>query len=208
MIKPTVGRIVWYWPSPSDLATMAFNKVHGEYSQPMAAQIAYVHSDTMVNLSVTDHNGVQHSRTSVHLAQADEPMIPTNIAFAIWMPYQVTQAKKEDASASLSTDADIEREIQAKGLTTAPRVTPADIDALMARVQYIVPVHAGETTSTFVHAYLDGKFYLASGHSACVSLENFNEVTGIRIAKGKAETAARDKLWELEGYALHKSLNA
>jgi hypothetical protein len=207
MIKPTIGRIVWYWPSPSDITSlgMSSNTTVTE-EQPMAAQVVYVHSDHMVNLSVIDHGGEQHARTSVLLT--DDKPIPTNIAFATWMPYQVNQAKKEEASATLPTDADIEREIQAKGLTTAPRITPADIEALMARVQYLVPAHAGETTSTFVHAYLDGTFYLASGHSACVSLENFDEATGIRISKGKAQAAARDKLWELEGYALFKSLNA
>lgn len=90
---PTIGRIVWYWPSPSDLKPhlMAFEMPPGADAQPMAAQIAYVHSDTLVNLSVTDHLGVLHSRTSVHLAQDDEKPIPTNIAFATWMPYQTAQ---------------------------------------------------------------------------------------------------------------------
>lgn len=102
------------------------------------------------------------------------------------------------------TDQAIEKEIQAKGLT-APRITPADIEALMARVTYVTVVPEG-TTSTFTHAYLDGRFSLATGHSACVSPENFNAEIGAKVAKGKAEAAARDKLWELEGYALYKKL--
>jgi hypothetical protein len=172
---------------------------------------AYVHGERLINITVADHNGNMHKRTSVTLVQEGDA-IPQGGGYCTWMPYQVSQAKKDDVSAlqtalAQHTDAAIEAEIQAKGLTTAPRVTPAQIDALMARVQYIVPVHSGETTSTFVHAYLDGTFYLASGHSACVSLENFDEATGIRIAKGKAQAAARDKLWELEGYALFKGLS-
>lgn len=94
----------------------------------------------------------------------------------------------------------IEQEIQAKGLT-APRITPARIDELMSRVtysSYVSPIG----TSTFVHAFLDEKFYLASGHSACVSPENFNAEIGVRIASESAEEKARDKLWELEGYML------
>lgn len=58
-------------------------------------------------------------------------------------------------------DQQIEQEIQAKGLT-APRVTPQQIGALMARVQY-TGGRIGETTSTVVHAFLDGNFLLASG---------------------------------------------
>ena len=97
-------------------------------------------------------------------------------------------------------DQEIEKDIQAKGLT-APRITKDQIDALMARVLFYYVVPEG-TTSTFAHAYLDGKFYLATGHSACVSPENFNAEIGIKIAQSKAEAAARDKLWELEGYRL------
>lgn len=93
--------------------------------------------------------------------------------------------------------------IQAKGLT-APRITPAIIQALLDRVVY-VPHHPEGTTSTFVHAYLDGRFMLATGHSACVSLENFDKEIGIKIAKENALKQATQKLWELEGYALYKS---
>lgn len=102
-------------------------------------------------------------------------------------------------------DQTIEQEIQAKGLT-APRISKDQIDALMARVSYFVIVPDG-TTSTFAHAYLDQKFHLATGHSACVSPENFNAETGEKIAMGKAEAAARDKLWELEGYRLYACLH-
>ena len=102
------------------------------------------------------------------------------------------------------TDESIEQEIQAKGLTAA-RITPDDINALMARVTYYVDVPE-DTTSTFAHAYLDGTFFLASGHSACVCPENFNAEIGEKIALGKAADVARDKLWELEGYRLYTQL--
>lgn len=100
------------------------------------------------------------------------------------------------------TDNDIEQEIQDKGLN-APRVTKEQIDALMARVSFYLIVPEG-TTSTVAHAYLDGRFHLATGHSACVSPENFNAELGEKIALDKAEAAARDKLWELEGYRLYR----
>lgn len=98
-------------------------------------------------------------------------------------------------------DQAIEQEIQAKGLT-APRVTNERIDELMARVVYSFDVRPNGSTSTLVHAFLDGKFYLASGHSACVSPENFDAEMGMKIAKRDVEGKARQELWKLEGYAL------
>ena len=103
------------------------------------------------------------------------------------------------------TDQSIEQEIQAKGLN-APRITPGHINELMERVIFTIVVPKG-TTSTFAHAYLDGKFYLATGHSACVSPENFNAEIGQKIAMNKAEAMAKDKLWELEGYRLYACLS-
>ena len=104
----------------------------------------------------------------------------------------------------MKDDQQIEQEIQAKRLT-APRVTQGQINALMERVVYVIVVPEG-TTSTFAHAYLDGKFFLASGYSACVSPENFNAELGEQYALSKAEAAARDRLWELEGYRLYQQL--
>ena len=101
-------------------------------------------------------------------------------------------------------DQTIEQEIQQKELN-APRITKEQIDALMAEVHFFVVAPPG-STSTFAHAYLDGKFYLDTGHSACVSPENFNAEIGEKIALSKAEVAARNKLWELEGYRLYQSL--
>lgn len=100
-------------------------------------------------------------------------------------------------------DDTIEAEILAKGLT-APRVTPDRINALMARVQFNWHVQG---TSTFCHAFLDGEFYLATGHSACVSKANFDEELGQKISKENVMKPARDKLWELEGYALRERLS-
>lgn len=100
-------------------------------------------------------------------------------------------------------EAKIEAEIQAKGLT-APRVTPEHINKLMSRV-VIRFFGANGTASTFAHAFLDGVFFLATGHSACVSPENFDAEVGMKIARANAERAAREKLWELEGYALYRA---
>lgn len=105
----------------------------------------------------------------------------------------------------MSNDQAVEQEIQEKGLT-APRITVDHIFALMNRVTFRFEQQAG-TTSTFCHAYLDDAFYLATGHSACVSLENFDRDLGQSIAERNARELASKRLWELEGYRLYAQLN-
>lgn len=108
-------------------------------------------------------------------------------------------------SPGAQADQRMESEITAAGLD-APRVTADQIQALMDRVVFRYE-HPEGATSTFAHAFLGG-FYLATGHSACVSPENYKPALGQKYAREQAEPKARDKLWELEGYALHKQLAA
>lgn len=89
-ILPTVGRVVWFRPS-RNAATPGFV---GNPDQPCAATVAYVHSPSLVNLSVTDHNGNQHPVCSVPLIQQAEPA-PESGFYCEWMPYQIGQAKRE-----------------------------------------------------------------------------------------------------------------
>ena len=96
-----------------------------------------------------------------------------------------------------------EEELQEKAV--APRVTKDHIATLMDRMTYVTVQQPGDTTSTFVHAFLDGKFFLATGFSACVSKENFSADIGERLAKGNATKQAENKLWELEGYRLYST---
>ena len=98
------------------------------------------------------------------------------------------------------TKAVTEKELAEKAV--APRVTKSDIDSLKDRITYTTEQCPGGTTSTFVHAFLDGKFFLATGFSACVNAENFDADIGERLARSNAEKHAENKLWELEGYRL------
>jgi hypothetical protein len=90
MIKPTVGRVVWYYDSNIGAG-------------PFAAIVAHVWSDTCVNLAVFNANGVALSRTSVYLVQegAEKPgdvyaeRKPGDV-YAEWMPYQKGQAAKTE----------------------------------------------------------------------------------------------------------------
>jgi len=79
MIKPTIGRVVWYWPT---------HKV----DSPLPALICHVWSDTCINIGGFDQDGRPFGETSVLLHQYGNPR-PTQ-KFAEWMPYQIGQAKK------------------------------------------------------------------------------------------------------------------
>lgn len=103
-------------------------------------------------------------------------------------------------------DAGIEQQVRAAGLDVAPRITPEQIDALMARVVYTYDERPNGSTVTLAHALFDGTFYLASGMSNCISPVNYNPEIGRNIATSNAARAARDKLWELEGYRLRAHL--
>jgi hypothetical protein len=100
------------------------------------------------------------------------------------------------------SDKQIEQQLDQAG-ASARRIRVAQIEAAMARVQYVIVQRPGDSTATFAHAFLDGAFYLATGISACIDPANFNAEIGERVARQKAEKAAYEKLWELEGYVLY-----
>ena len=95
IIKPTVGRVVWF--HPSELTGEAAFARHKD-GQPYAAIIARVFDfDALVNLTVFDANGNAHSRTSVPLVQ-DGASVPGSGYYCEWMPYQKGQAAKTEAA--------------------------------------------------------------------------------------------------------------
>ena len=110
----------------------------------------------------------------------------------------------------------IEQEIQSKGLT-APRVTPADIEANIASEFYFTATDgvlgaselgtkpAGRAKAldllTFCVLVLKNGFTV-TGESACASPENFDVELGRKIARQNAIV----KVWPLMGYALKDRL--
>jgi hypothetical protein len=126
----------------------------------------------------------------------------------------------------MSADNQIEQDLQAMG-KTAPRVTPADIEAAIVSEHYFTAeggarsglAYAGPATHplglspsqlmppalsllTFCVLVLRNGFTV-TGESACVSPENFDAEIGRRIARQKAI----DKVWMLEGYLLRERLH-
>ena len=123
-------------------------------------------------------------------------------------------------------DQTIEQEIQAKGLT-APRITPADIEANIVSEHYFTardgrrgaladgtyvgrerPRPAEEDLAaldllTFCVLILRNGFTV-TGESACASPENFDAELGRKIARQNA----MQKIWPLMGYELRSQLAA
>ena len=118
------------------------------------------------------------------------------------------------------TDETIEQEIQIKGLT-APRITPADIEANI-RSEHYFTASAGVVASlpkgatdddinaipvvlgflTFCVLVLKNGFTV-TGESACASPENFDAEIGRKIARQNAV----QKIWPLMGYELRSKLS-
>lgn len=97
MIKPSVGRKVWYRSSNFDRqGPGAMNVSTG---QPLDATVIAVWGDRLVNVLVTDTSGKQFPKLSVTLLQeGDEPQKCAASGEIIggyveWIPYQTAQAK-------------------------------------------------------------------------------------------------------------------
>ena len=118
-------------------------------------------------------------------------------------------------------DQAIEQQIQAKG-KTAPRVTPADIEANIASAHYFT-AKDGVIGDLFTSGLIDDpdghdlpqslglltfcvltlrNGFTVTGESACASPENFNAEIGRNIARQNAV----QKIWPLMGYALKQQL--
>jgi len=122
-----------------------------------------------------------------------------------------------DIESPRTDDSAIEQEIRAKGLT-APRVTPADIEANIASAHYFTAeqgafaafnpptgsdvVPPALSLLTFCVLVLRNGFTV-TGESACASPENFDAELGRKIARANAV----NKMWPLMGYALKERLS-
>ena len=114
-------------------------------------------------------------------------------------------------------DQAIEQEIQAKGLT-APRITPADIEANIVSEHYFTaeegafaamkPPRGSDIVPpklsllTFCVLVLRNGFTV-TGESACASPENFDAELGRKIARQNAVA----KIWPLLGFSLKQKLH-
>jgi hypothetical protein len=91
----------------------------------------------------------------------------------------------------------LEKEIQDKGLI-APRLTPQMIDETIVYEEYF---RVTNTTCTICSLVLKNG-YVVVGKSAAVSMANFDEEIGRKVARDDA----REQIWALEGYLLKQKL--
>lgn len=119
-------------------------------------------------------------------------------------------------------DQAIEQQIQAKG-KTAPRVTPADIEANIASAHYFT-AKDGVIGDLFIGGVIDDpdghglpqsldlltfcvltlkNGFTVTGESACASPENFDAEIGRNVARQNAV----QKIWPLMGYQLRDQLH-
>lgn len=96
MIKPSIGRVVHVCRKSLDYTSGV--------EQPRAAIVTYVHSDTMLNLSIFTPGGDNIGRTSVYLRQPEVKLedVPDDL-YAEWMPFQVGQAAAADTKGITGT---------------------------------------------------------------------------------------------------------
>jgi hypothetical protein len=86
MIKPTVGRVVWFYAST-------------DQREPLAAIITKVCNDHLINIAMFSEDGVSSGYNSVALLQYGEP-VPQIGFYCTWMPYQLGQAAKTEQAES------------------------------------------------------------------------------------------------------------
>ena len=113
-------------------------------------------------------------------------------------------------------DVGVEQLIQAKG-KTASRVTPADLEAVIASEHYFTAADGYRGATGLDHRGVIGGLPLSlltfcvlvlkngftvTGESACASPENFDAEIGRKIARENA----KQKLWPLLGYELKSKL--
>ena len=92
MTQPTVGRVVWFWPSINELLVLP------RAGQPLAAHVAAVSDDgSTVTLQVIDANGYANARKDVPFVQPNCLPPAFGGSYAEWMPYQRAQHAKPDA---------------------------------------------------------------------------------------------------------------
>lgn len=115
MIKPTVGRMIWYIPHPKDNMEQ-----HGD--DPLAAIIVAVHNDQRINIVVWGAFGNQRFLSRALLWQEEQGDRPKH-GYACWMPYQIGQAAKTEQLQSALNKGSEERVLPADPRKT--KETPA-----------------------------------------------------------------------------------
>jgi hypothetical protein len=212
-----------YTPIPSDHRDRV-RAEQQEMSDRLARLFVFFQSVTFARLPEAERTRL---RSQARFMDGYVSVLEERIAAFNEQGCDVATAPAEPPASRAETDDAIEREIVFKGLT-APRVTPADIEANITYETYFTAAqgsikayfdngdrHHGPSGSpsqeqfaalsllTFCVLVLRNGFTV-TGESACASPENFDAEIGRKIARQNAVA----KVWPLMGYALKERLAA
>ena len=101
-----------------------------------------------------------------------------------------------------TSDSSIERQIQSKGLT-APRVTPADIEANIVDVDLVKHTSVSGQVLRWAVITMRNGYAVTGRPSVAVSSENDDAEIGVAVAIANA----KQEIWPLMGYALKEQLS-
>lgn len=216
MIKPTVGRMLHYYPSGEDILDQITELCWAIEKCGASPEL----TDAVTKASALREPISELVRQALLLGVGDG-IVSVNVS----SEPSPTAGDVAVTSRDVSGDA-IEQEIQAKGLT-APRITPADIEAAIASEHYFT-AYQGDAKAVEVAAFSGGSLdaaasrstpdalrlltfcvlvlrngFTVTGESACASPENFDAEIGQKIARQNA----LQKIWPLEGYLLRERLH-
>jgi hypothetical protein len=91
-ISPSPGRVVWF------VLVSPMSGFAGSAGAVLPALVAHVHNDRLINIAVFDANGRPYpdGMQNVRLVQPGDDAPSGN--YCTWMPYQVGQARKQEAA--------------------------------------------------------------------------------------------------------------
>ena len=95
-----------------------------------------------------------------------------------------------------------EKLIQSKGVT-APRITPADVDANIVDVEIVKHVSKSGKVLRWAVITTQNECAVVGRPSVAVSSENDDQEIGEKVAIANS----RNELWPLMGYELHSKIN-
>lgn len=123
-IVPTIGRVLHYVPNAGEPLNQRMP------NQPMAAIVAFVHNEHLVNLTIFDHEGNPYGRTKVVLVQPGQEA-PAGSAYCQWMAFQIGQGpasheviRRLEALESLMKEPNVEVKTLGTGEVAPPPKRP------------------------------------------------------------------------------------
>lgn len=188
MIKPTIGRKVWFWTNGSKIgAPGAKQPWVDDATQALDATVVQVLGDRMVNLLVVDHGGQTHPIRSVTLLQHGDPA-PKAGMYCEWMPYQASQAEKHAAAVATTMSA-----------VATQKLTRAYIESRIIHKHF--DQMPGSTVTVCMLELVNGAKVIGHNYGSIDP-----DAQDWDVGRKAAFEMAVDKVWELEGYLLRERL--